>query len=423
MYSPFSHVDGARNWTEGDLSLEKASTLVGSIVYLCILMVVGMVGNIFVLLIFYFRFTPSTDRCFIITLAIYDFFACAVGAPWEIAESFFAFNYQDVITCKIFRFILYYTCIASSLTLVLIAIERSRKICTPLKSQLSVPMAKRAICVVVLVISTISASPALVLYGNKTIPTGYKNVTGTKCFVTDHFSETFWPKVFNIYLLALAFLSTAIMAVCYIRIARTVSRMGMDRISKRMKAYEMPNAKSVDSVARSEDDVNDSDSTYQQNFNFSSTKQNHQTPRSESSVMPSDNVRVAMSTSATPTRSKFRDRSLKRVGKLLRRLSSKSGRKTLRVTKMLTFVTVAFVVSYLPHLSLQLWSMFNSKEIEHTLPTDNFYQVLFYSFLINNLVTPFIYATMDLKFKNELKKLLACGFNIGTKKNTVLYEI
>ncbi|WAR13358.1 OPSD1-like protein [Mya arenaria] len=419
MYSPLSHVDEARNWTEADLSLEKASTLVGSIVYLCILMVVGVVGNIFVLHIFYFKFSPSTHRCFIITLAIYDFFACAVGAPWAIAESFFAFNYHDVATCKIFRFILYYTCIASSLTLVLIAIERSRKICTPLKSQFSVLMAKRAICVVVLVISTISASPALVLYGNKTIPTGYKNVTGTKCFVTDHFSETYWPKVFNIYLLALAFLSTAIMAICYIRIARAVSRMGMDKIAKRMKASEKSNAKSVNSVARSEDDLNDSDSTYQQDVNFSSTEQNHQTSRGEVSVTSRDNVKVSISASATPKRSKLRDRSSKWAGKVLRRLSSKSGQKTLRVTKMLTFVTVAFVVSYLPHLGLQLWSMFTSKERENTLPTDNFYQVLFYSFLINNLVNPFIYAAMDLKFKNELKKILACGFNIGTTKNTV----
>ncbi|WAR13360.1 OPSD1-like protein [Mya arenaria] len=302
MYSPLSHVDGARNWTTGDLSLEKASTLVGSMVYLCILMVVGMVGNIFVLLIFYFRFSPSTHRCFIITLAIYDFFACAVGAPWAIAESFFAFNYHDVATCKIFRFILYYTCIASSLTLVLIAIERSRKICTPLKSQFSIPMAKKAIYVVVLVISTISASPALVLYGNKTIPTGYKNVTGTKCFVTDHFSETFWPKVFNIYLLALAFLSTAIMAICYIRIARAVSRMGMDKIAKRMKASEKSNAKSVDSVARSEDDVNDSDSTYQQDVNSSSTEQSHRMSRGELSGTSRDSAKVAMSTGTKQSR-------------------------------------------------------------------------------------------------------------------------
>ncbi|XP_052818677.1 octopressin receptor-like [Mya arenaria] len=416
MYSPLSHVDEARNWTEADLSLEKASTLVGSIVYLCILMVVGVVGNIFVLLIFYFRFNPSTHRCFIITLAIYDFFACAVGAPWAIAESFFAFNYHDVATCKIFRFILYYTCVASSLTLVLIAIERSRKICTPLESQFSIPMAKKAIYVVVLVISTISASPALVLYGNKTIPTGYKNVTGTKCFVTDYFSETFWPKAFNIYLLALAFLSTAIMAVCYIRIARTVSRMGTDSIAKRMRASEKCNVKSEDSVPQSEDDVNDSDSTYQQDVNSLSKERNHRMSRGQVSVTSRDSVKVAR---GTGIRNNLRDRSSKWASKLFRRLSSKSGRKTLRVTKMLTFVTVAFVVSYLPHLSLQLWSMFTSKERENTLPTDNFYQVLFFSFLINNLVNPFIYAAMDLKFKNELKKLLTCGFNIHTRSTNV----
>jgi len=416
MYSPLSHIDENRTWTEADLSREKSATLVASVVYISILMVVGVVGNILVLVIFYFRFGASTHRCFILTLAIYDLCACSIGAPWAITESFFAFNYHDVVTCKIFRFVLYYTCIASSLTLVLIAIERSRKICTPLKTQFTVPMAKKAIYVVVFGISTLSASPALVMYGNYTLPTGYKDINGTKCFITDDFSKTFWPKGFNIYLLGLAFLSTAIMAVCYIRIARTVSKMGQDRIAKKMRASERSNVKPEDSVAQSEDDLEDSFSTFQQDpttcvsERSSGQCQGHRKASQLNSAMSQGSMQSQGN--GQSMKNKIRERSSKWANKVMKRLSSKSGKKTLRVTKMLTFVTVAFVISYLPHLSLMLWSMFTPEGEENTLPTDNAYQVLFYSFLINNLVNPFIYAAMDLKFKNELKKIFTCSFNI-----------
>ncbi|XP_052286484.1 thyrotropin-releasing hormone receptor-like [Dreissena polymorpha] len=106
------------------------------------------------------------------------------------------------------------------------------------------------------------------------------------------------------------------------------------------------------------------------------------------------------------------EKSSKWASKVMKHLSSSksSGRQTLRITKMLTFVTIAFVISYLPHLTLMLWSMFVSKEDEDTLPKDNLYQIVFYSFLLNNLVNPFIYATMDEKFKTELKKILKCEF-------------
>ncbi|KAH3824487.1 hypothetical protein DPMN_126324 [Dreissena polymorpha] len=193
---------------------------------------------------------------------MYDLLACAVGAPWIISESFFAFHYHDAISSKIFRFVLYYTCVASSLTLVLIAIERCRKICTPFKTQFTVPKAKRAIYVVVFGISSLSSCPALVLYGNKTIPTGYKNVTGTKCFITDHFIETEWPKYFNVYLLVLAFLSTAIMSVSYIRIARTVSKMGKDRITKRIKKKESKQCNSRTDHSLEKSDIFESDSQF-----------------------------------------------------------------------------------------------------------------------------------------------------------------
>lgn len=434
MYSPLSHVNENLTWTPSQLSGIKATELVPSIIYLCFIMLTGVIGNACVFIIFYFRFSASTHRCFILVLASYDFFACAVGAPFTIAESFFAYSYYDEISCKIFRFILYYTCIASSLTLVLIAIERHRKICTPLKEQFTVIMAKKALFVVAGVISSISASPALILYGHSSVDTGVRGVIGTKCFVKDFYEidHPAYPLAFNIYLLGLAFLSTLIMAVCYIRIARQVSRMGNANVVKRMKTK---NENTVNEDTSCNDVISDDNDTTSYNKAEVKPPQASMLPKSHKknmAVHPSQSSlsNYSNSVDATSQRNSIRStnsinnirRTVKEktslwASKLMRRLSSTHGRKTIRITKMLTVVTVAFVISYLPHLSLQIWDIFTTPENRHLLPTDNRYQVMFYSFLINNLVNPFIYAAMDLKFRTELKKLMTCNMSWVKQNN------
>ena len=401
MYSPLEDIDANRTWTLDELSKIKAGYLLPAVVYLGVLMIIGVIGNACVIIIFYFRFSESTHRTFILVLASYDFFACSVGAPWAIAESFFAYSYMDDISCKIFRFILYYTCISSSLTLVLIAFERHRKICRPLKQQFTVPMAKRALFVVCIVISSISASPALIFYGNASKYTGVGNITGTRCFLTDYYEHEVpgWPMAFNVYLLLLAFVSTLCMAVCYIMIARQVSKMGKANISKRMTKNAVKSNGEMNSVCMDEE---------------SDTSQIRvKRPVSEVVSVKSASSGNGNSKDSSNTKSKstFRKKTSMWANKVIRKLSTSSGKKTVRITKMLTLVTIAFVISYLPHLSLMIWSMVMSMDDKHTLPTDNEYKILFYSFFINNLVNPFIYSAMDLKFRGELAKLLKCRFS------------
>lgn len=400
MYSQLSEIDENKTWTLDELSKIKAAHLVPAVLYLCLLMVVGILGNACVLIIFYFRFSASTHRTFILVLAFYDFMACTLGAPWTIVESFFAYNYTDAVSCKIFRFILYYTCIASSLTLVLIAFERHRKICTPLKTQFTVPMAKRALFVVTIVISSLSACPAFVFYGNATVYTGVNGYTGTRCFITDYYEHDApgWPMAFNVYLLVLAFVSTLCMTVCYVMIARQVSKMGKANVSKRVKAAAEKSNVDMSCEEESEyTEVNAKDLL-------------SDIPSNASKRTSTD---LSKSLNKVKPRTTFKDRTAKLASKVMRKISSSSGKKTLRITKMLTLVTIAFVISYLPHLSLMIWSMVISREEKYTLPTDNAYKFLFYSFFINNLVNPFIYAAMDLKFRRELKNLIRCKFSFN----------
>ena len=426
MYSQMSLPEN-RNWTLAELSEEKASMLIPSVVYLCVLMVTGVCGNLVVIIVYYFRFTGSTHRCFILVLASSDLFACSVGVPFAISESFHAYNYTEHISCRLLRFVLYYTCICSSLTLVLIALERFRKICRPLKPQMTVPMAKKALVFVNAGVAFVSASPSLVLFGRNSISTGVSNMTGTKCFISDSFIGTIWPTVFNVYLLCLAIASTICMSVCYICVARRVSNVGKEKLMKR-KYFQNGDCSRVcqtiasDTEADSElmprylsqDETLGEEGKRQNNCflvpdtgsnmrtSISRSSLNRPTSATDSSFLGSDiGTKTKSRVSATPSQWAI---------KVIKHLSvSKLRDKTIRITRMLIAVTAVFVLSYLPHLTLMLWDMFT--ETYDSLPKDNVYQVIFYSFFLNNLINPFIYALMDLKFRTECKKLLTCKKN------------
>ena len=398
MYSPLE-LDSKQNWTLQELSLLKAAHLSPSIIYLTVLTLCGASGNGLVLLVFYRKFSSSIHRCFILTLAAFDFFACVIGTPWAIVEAFNVFTYFDKISCKVFRFFLYYFSIASSLTLVLIAVERHRKICSPLKAQLTVPLAKRALFLVAGVISSISASPALFLYGNASVRTKFANITGTKCFITDDMYETYWPAAFNVYLLILATLAAVIMGTCYFRVARRVSSLGTENVQKRMKASQKSNLSQssleVDEQAQQETETDSNSET--------------------ASIKMTIQTKIPSSRSSPMSTRKTLDMSLKTrqwATNVIRKLSSKSGQKTLHITKMLVAVTVVFVVSCLPHLVVMLWTAIVGRDAERdpSYPKDNIYQILFYSFMINNLINPFIYGIMDLKFRRESKRILCCKY-------------
>lgn len=415
MYSPLNDIDQSSNWTLAELSREKAKEMTFSITYLSVITIVGVFGNLLVLKVFYFRFPRSTYRTFILVLAFQDCFSCAVGTPFCIAELFFAFTYTDAVSCRILRFILYYTSIASSMTLLLIAYERFRKICRPLKAQMKVAQAKKAICAVVGFFSVFSASPAIVLFGNQTIETGYRNTTGTRCFISDTYKDTLWPTAFNVYLVLLAIFTTAFMSVCYIFIARKVATVGNENVMRRNDSTEqngttMKASASGNSINYSDYDSENNTETggrmsvqYLPDYHISKSTDNisvnsKRSAMSKSSTVVSESNKAGVSSKPSST--------WKSAKMMIRNISSKSGRKSLRITKMLTIVTIAFLLSYTPHLTLMLWGMLTTQQ--DTLPTDNTYNVIFNSFFINNIVNPFIYAAMDLKFRRELKATFIC---------------
>ena len=149
------------------------------------LMFIGVIGNIHVLHIYGRFFKNSTYRNFVLTLSVIDFIGCSVSMPFEITDELLPYTFTNAPACKIFRYLNTFVAISCGLTLVLVATERYRKICRPYGKQLTETMSIYCI-VAVMITSALLTSPALYIYGLKTIQFHEHGVNGTGCTWGDH---------------------------------------------------------------------------------------------------------------------------------------------------------------------------------------------------------------------------------------------
>ncbi|KAL3890740.1 hypothetical protein ACJMK2_003018 [Sinanodonta woodiana] len=81
--------------------------------------------------------------------------------------------------------------------------------------------------------------------------------------------------------------------------------------------------------------------------------------------------------------------------------------KSIRVSKTLFVVTVFFVLSFAPFLSLEVITFLDNEQIDNLDNTSTvFYQLFWRSFAINFMLNPFIYGVMDRRFRLECRKLV-----------------
>ena len=95
------------NKTLYDINKEKRSVAMPSIVFLCTMVVLGLVGNVLVVYVFGFKMRSATTyRLLILSLAMYDLTACVVGMPGLVVEMQTTYTFYTGVACKVL-FILY----------------------------------------------------------------------------------------------------------------------------------------------------------------------------------------------------------------------------------------------------------------------------------------------------------------------------
>lgn len=192
-----------------------------TIVFIAVLMVVGVFGNILVLYIYTTKYHPSTYRSFILWLGWIDLIACTVGMPLLIVSMLYPYQFPSEEACKTLRFLHVFFVVSSAFIVISIAIERHRRICNPFSREMT-PKKIQLMCLVASVLGCLVAVPAIFVYGDAVVETGVNNITGTECFIDPDFENTDFPKGYFMFQLLLSVVSMVIMGIFYFRIGTRI---------------------------------------------------------------------------------------------------------------------------------------------------------------------------------------------------------
>lgn len=225
----------------------------GGIALLICFCVFGLLGNIHVLYIYSKQYKKSNYRIFVLFLSILDVINCTIVAPLVVAYLFFPLTFPSDVFCKIFRTILYFMAISSTLSLVSIAIDRYRKICHPFREQFTTKHVK-LLCLGSLLVGSLLTWPAPILWGLSTVESGIPGITGKRCFTSDDFKTTAinFQGLYNATLILFYFLVSSTLIIIYIHIGRYIRKNNEFRDAQRRMSvkYEEEAVKAAGNSAR-----------------------------------------------------------------------------------------------------------------------------------------------------------------------------
>jgi hypothetical protein len=215
-----------RNGFDSNVTIQELNTAlvqlhIPAIVFVAILMVFGVFGNILVLYIFTTKYYISTYRGFILWLGWIDLIACTVGMPLLIVSMLYPYMFPSEEACKTLRFLHVFFVVSSAFIVIAIAIERHRRICNPFSIEMTTNKIK-IMCLVASVLGCLVAVPAIFVYGDAVVETGVHNITGLECFIDSDAESSDWPQAYFIFQLLLSVISMIILGIFYFRIGARI---------------------------------------------------------------------------------------------------------------------------------------------------------------------------------------------------------
>ncbi|KAL3880556.1 hypothetical protein ACJMK2_032787 [Sinanodonta woodiana] len=307
-----SHING----TMEEIRDEYFKVIIPVLVLSVFTMTVGTLGNCLVLYIFKFKYRQSNHRYFIICLAACDLTGSLIGIPFLIAEMTLTYFYGTTV-CKISRYLSHFLGFCSACIIMIIAIERYLKICKANGKQMSSNMARRF------------------------------NLKVSKCHYQDTYKDTFFPLMYQAFLLLWFILAMITTCACYAQIAcRFRTRNAAQNIICQC-------------------------------------------------------VRIKNSLDSLDT-SSGRCNQLALKGTVINK--SKSEIKAYRLAKMLFIVAAVYLCSYIPYFGASLDNITEKKFLRSLVERASIL-VCLKSFLINYFANPIVYGLLDRAFRAECQNL------------------
>lgn len=211
------------NSTMADVNWAFRDWNMGAVVLISVIILPGILGNSLVMAIFYREFKRSSYRTFVLWLAMLDLAGCLLVMPYLLVNIITPVSMDNEIVCKVGRFLSYVIMMTSHFILVVIAVDRYRKICAPHSLQIAQSQTSR-FCLGMLIFSVVISIPAVILYGNSTLDIGIQGLKATRCFTADQYKDSPAHLGYYIFINILGAMVTILISVLYFQVIRKIRR-------------------------------------------------------------------------------------------------------------------------------------------------------------------------------------------------------
>ena len=351
-------------------------------VFVIIMMVLGIVGNVLVIYVYRKCFRKTSSNYFIVSMAIFDLLACVIGMPTELYDLRNSYTFYSSVACKIFRYTSSVSVYGSVIILIEIAVDRYFKICHPL---MIIEIVKiKIVCVAAGVVAVLISIPAFVLFGISKSPTPDPLIHGHDCSIEEQYRKGTFAKIYY-YMLGIVFVITLVLlAALYFRIWIEIRRRKHlvigDQINNTPKVEDIP---------------------------MTNPNEEKKIRKSRMKYLPSVSDDDTSDTAHASRVVLFRPRLTSIAEAVVTRI------RVSRTTVILFTVTVAFLISYLPSIVIMICrSAIKDLENKQSLAEQILSKLFSKFYFINNCINPVIYSFLNLTFRkrclNTLKQLLKC---------------
>lgn len=157
----------------------------------------GFVANILVVYVYGMKYKRCNFKYFLIALGVIGVVQCSVMLPTQAAEMHYWFQFPASWLCRVSAYVFGYTVIDCYFVLLLISVDRFRKVCRPYNWQIQ-PNTARNLCITVSVVSLVFAAPPGIISGHHKFVTSYSdvNITVTVCATDDIYKDRDWAVYF-----------------------------------------------------------------------------------------------------------------------------------------------------------------------------------------------------------------------------------
>ena len=359
------------------LNSEEKEKMIGGIVFVSVLMLFGIIGNIHIMYVFSRKINQSNHKTFILCLGMIDILACTVSMPTTLLDLTNPLTYYYTTVCKLARNVNYFVCWSSAFILLVVTVDRYRKICHPMDWQINNQTAK-GVCVVTLIFSLGLSMPAFFISGHRTIQTRHPNITGVQCSIDDEYLNTHYPTIYNIVLMTLAGILLVVYIVLYAMVSRTIFNRGKGTSAVSNLEKKIAKGSKVSLVLLSVINI-----PYEGKNPVDSVSQVDSVMRN-TSVTSHCSVEGFTNSSTRQHMYKFRE--------------------TRRLTVIFFIIVAIYFCSYIPNLIIKLLTVAPYETFQHLEKNRAvLYNTFTWFFYVNNVANAVVYFFLDIKFRTEIQ--------------------